>query len=168
MSFRTTPLLSDLCCLALDSVCAAAGHAWSAATSKMSFFTTLCATGPAGHPSSTEVCPSNLVAHSRAPAVHLKSWQEYSNARREQTAFQQQQSVAGYYSRVMALRHLLLQFLGRGKANQPLQVLSLGAGYDTTYFQLEVRAKTLCGGERVLSWQVVLRLQSRARTPLRC
>ncbi len=41
----------------------------------------------------------------------------------------------------MALRQLLFQFLGRVDAvpNQSLQVLSLGAGYDTTYFQLEVR-----------------------------
>ena len=60
-------------------------------------------------------------------------------------------ALAGYYSRVMALRHLLLQFLGRGKASSgpPLQVLSLGAGYDTTYFQLEVRAN-LCWGKPVL------------------
>lgn len=58
--------------------------------------------------------------------------------------------MAGYYSRVMALRHLLLQFLGRGKAssNPPLQVLSLGAGYDTTYFQLEVRVKRCAGASK--------------------
>lgn len=50
----------------------------------------------------------------------------------------------------MALRHLLLQFLGRGKAssNPPLQVLSLGAGYDTTYFQLEVRVKRCAGASK--------------------
>ncbi|KAK9824836.1 hypothetical protein WJX81_004800 [Elliptochloris bilobata] len=47
----------------------------------------------------------------------------------------------GYYSRVMALRNLLYQFLGRANMfpGQPLQVLSLGAGYDTTFFQLEAQ-----------------------------
>lgn len=58
-------------------------------------------------------------------------------------AFNKFTALAGYYSRFMALRHLLLQFLGRGNASsaQPQQVLTLGAGYDTTFFQLEVRAK---------------------------
>ena len=48
---------------------------------------------------------------------------------------------AGYYSRYAALRSLLLQFLAAGAAEghpaaQHKQVLSLGAGYDTTFFQL--------------------------------
>ena len=67
----------------------------------------------------------------------------------------------------MALRHLLLQFLGRGKATSDLslQVLSLGAGYDTTYFQLEVRAFRCPGASE--SCYGNSRLQSRARTALR-
>ena len=46
----------------------------------------------------------------------------------------------GYFSRYLALRQLLLQFLGRAGAPPapPLQLLSLGAGFDTTYFQLQV------------------------------
>lgn len=48
---------------------------------------------------------------------------------------------SGYYSRFMVLRQLLLDFLqltGHGQAGelQP-QVLSLGAGHDTTWFQLQ-------------------------------
>ena len=44
---------------------------------------------------------------------------------------------SGYYSRMAALRELLLQFLQTG-AQQPKQVLSLGAGFDTLFFQLQV------------------------------
>jgi len=49
----------------------------------------------------------------------------------------------GYYARWAALRKLLLQFLEDGAQtveDTPLkkQVLSLGAGFDTTFFQLQV------------------------------
>ncbi|KAJ7514172.1 hypothetical protein O6H91_23G031400 [Diphasiastrum complanatum] len=40
----------------------------------------------------------------------------------------------GYYARWAAIRKLLLQFLD---SVGPKQILSLGAGFDTTYFQLE-------------------------------
>ncbi|KAK9830157.1 hypothetical protein WJX72_010045 [[Myrmecia] bisecta] len=48
----------------------------------------------------------------------------------------------GYYSRITALRHLLYQFLAAGHdpatgSTPPKQVLSLGAGFDTTWFQLQ-------------------------------
>ena len=73
VSLSITPF-RDLCCLALASLCATTGHAWSAATFRTSFYTTSCATGPAVHPSSTEACPSKLTAHTKALVVHLKVW----------------------------------------------------------------------------------------------
>ncbi|CAH2039398.1 unnamed protein product [Thlaspi arvense] len=43
----------------------------------------------------------------------------------------------GYFSRWAAFRKLMSQFLESGKSSQPKkQILSLGAGFDTTYFQL--------------------------------
>lgn len=46
----------------------------------------------------------------------------------------------GYYSRQAALRLTLKQFLEitHSKQSGPTQILSLGAGFDTTWFQLEV------------------------------
>ena len=47
----------------------------------------------------------------------------------------------GYYARWSVLRKLLNQFLNAGKNSndeKPKQVLSLGAGFDTTFFQLQV------------------------------
>lgn len=52
--------------------------------------------------------------------------------------------LKGYYARWAVLRKLLRQFLsstnlGLEKNCQPRkQILSLGAGFDTTYFQLKV------------------------------
>lgn len=48
----------------------------------------------------------------------------------------------GYYARWVAIRKLLMQFLNAGVPDEcglipKKQVLSLGAGFDTTYFQLE-------------------------------
>lgn len=44
---------------------------------------------------------------------------------------------AGYYSRHSALRQLLMSFLKTAHAaGSESQVLSLGAGFDTTWFQL--------------------------------
>lgn len=48
---------------------------------------------------------------------------------------------AGYFSRVLALRQLLDQFLKAvaiESACQRPQVLSLGAGFDTTFFHMQV------------------------------
>lgn len=43
----------------------------------------------------------------------------------------------GYYSRVAALRQLLQSFLAMGEGGaSAMQILSLGAGFDTTFFQL--------------------------------
>ncbi|GLJ29551.1 hypothetical protein SUGI_0582850 [Cryptomeria japonica] len=52
----------------------------------------------------------------------------------------------GYYARWAAIRKLLFQFLDAGMEtvdNTPLkkQVISLGAGYDTTFFQLQEEGK---------------------------
>ncbi|CAM8943292.1 unnamed protein product [Rhodiola kirilowii] len=52
----------------------------------------------------------------------------------------------GYFARWAALRKLLFQFLDAGKeVNRgslvKKQILSLGAGFDTTYFQLQVTSK---------------------------
>lgn len=49
----------------------------------------------------------------------------------------------GYYARWAALRKFLLQFLkpeggGDDRIHVKKQILSLGAGFDTTYFQLQV------------------------------
>ena len=47
---------------------------------------------------------------------------------------------AGYFSRVLALRQLLEQFfkaVGQSEWQKP-QVLSLGAGFDTTFFHMQV------------------------------
>lgn len=48
----------------------------------------------------------------------------------------------GYYSRQAALRLLLQQFLeiSHSKQSGPTQILSLGAGFDTTWFQLQAEA----------------------------
>jgi len=46
----------------------------------------------------------------------------------------------GYFARWSVLRKLLNQFLNAGKNSndeKPKQVLSLGAGFDTTFFQLQ-------------------------------
>jgi O-methyltransferase involved in polyketide biosynthesis len=40
----------------------------------------------------------------------------------------------GYYTRVVAIRKLIRQFIENGGK----QILSLGAGYDTTYWVLKV------------------------------
>jgi hypothetical protein len=51
------------------------------------------------------------------------------------------QIIAGYYARWSVLRTLLHQFLNAGKNSnndKPKQILSLGAGFDTTFFQLQV------------------------------
>lgn len=61
--------------------------------------------------------------------------------------------VAGYYSRQAALRLLLKQFLEitHSKQSGPTQILSLGAGFDTTWFQLQVlmssRSVKLCASD---------------------
>ncbi|XVF33623.1 hypothetical protein REPUB_Repub17cG0183900 [Reevesia pubescens] len=52
----------------------------------------------------------------------------------------------GYFARWAALRKLLCQFLdcegcNSEKGNMKKQILSLGAGFDTTYFQLQVTSK---------------------------
>lgn len=49
----------------------------------------------------------------------------------------------GYFARWAAIRKLLYQFLDAeektgGDAPTKKQILSLGAGFDTTYFQLQV------------------------------
>jgi hypothetical protein len=44
----------------------------------------------------------------------------------------------GYFSRWAAFRKLMSQFLLSGTSSKK-QILSLGAGFDTTYFQLLVR-----------------------------
>jgi O-methyltransferase involved in polyketide biosynthesis len=52
--------------------------------------------------------------------------------------------ATGYYSRYAAIRHLLHTFLsvaGSAGAGVPSQVLSLGAGFDTTWFQLMAESK---------------------------
>ncbi|CAI0445954.1 unnamed protein product [Linum tenue] len=45
----------------------------------------------------------------------------------------------GYFARWAALRQLLFQFLDSGQTKK--QILSLGAGFDTTYFQLQDEGK---------------------------
>ena len=52
----------------------------------------------------------------------------------------QKYCASGYYSRQAALRLLLQQFLSATHSKQscPTQILSLGAGFDTTWFQLQV------------------------------
>lgn len=50
----------------------------------------------------------------------------------------------GYFSRWAAFRKLMFQFLESGTSSNETaqtkkQILSLGAGFDTTYFQLLVR-----------------------------
>jgi hypothetical protein len=52
--------------------------------------------------------------------------------------------LAGYYARWAAVRKLLHQFLAAKPSDESgqavkKQILSLGAGFDTTYFQLQVR-----------------------------
>ncbi|KAH9733418.1 Leucine carboxyl methyltransferase 1-like [Citrus sinensis] len=52
----------------------------------------------------------------------------------------------GYFARWAALRRLLYQFLDCGsdgdkKCHTKKQILSLGAGFDTTYFQLQAEGK---------------------------
>ena len=53
----------------------------------------------------------------------------------------------GYFSRVLVLRQLLQQFLeaARQQAERRVQVLSLGAGFDTTFFHCQVRSCSLPG-----------------------
>ena len=49
--------------------------------------------------------------------------------------------VLGYFARYSALRKLLYKFLDckiNGEEKGKKQILSLGAGFDTTYFQLQV------------------------------
>ncbi|KAL3137929.1 hypothetical protein ABBQ38_005176 [Trebouxia sp. C0009 RCD-2024] len=50
----------------------------------------------------------------------------------------------GYYSRQAALGRLLKQFLeiSQNKQSGPTQILSLGAGFDTTWFRLQVTVYT--------------------------
>ncbi|ELR13277.1 leucine carboxyl methyl transferase [Acanthamoeba castellanii str. Neff] len=43
--------------------------------------------------------------------------------------------VRGYYTRVAAIHNVLRQFLAAGGSDTPKQVVCLGAGFDTTYFQ---------------------------------
>ena len=70
----------------------------------------------------------------------------------------------GYYSRLAALRQLLKQFLNISHNQQsgPTQILSLGAGFDTTWFQLQVTAYTndyckyLCAKMHVLEHRLNL------------
>lgn len=55
----------------------------------------------------------------------------------------------GYFARWAALRKLLFQFLDAGKDRDgggtvKKQILSLGAGFDTTYFQLQVVGRIDC------------------------
>lgn len=46
---------------------------------------------------------------------------------------------SGYYTRVAAIQGILRQFLAAGGPDLPKQVVCLGAGFDTTYFQKRVR-----------------------------
>lgn len=51
-------------------------------------------------------------------------------------------NLPGYYSRYWVLHQLLLDFLDithSGESELPPQILSLGAGYDTTWFGLQVQ-----------------------------
>ena len=162
---RINPPLNAVCFLALALLCAVAGHAWSAATFRTSSCTTLCAAGPAGLPSSTEVRPCKFLAHITLFSMTRRAGKSAPQPGLSRQAVYKRTAWAGYYSRFMALRHLLLQFLGRGSATsaQPMQVLSLGAGYDTTFFQLEVRDKQTPGGT-VACWQLRSCLQPGALT----
>ena len=54
---------------------------------------------------------------------------------------------AGYYARTAALKQLIHQFLSSGQC--PKQVLSLGAGFDTTWFHLKVSRKTRRNAEEI-------------------
>jgi hypothetical protein len=60
--------------------------------------------------------------------------------------------LAGYYARWAAVRKLLHQFLAAKPSDESgqavkKQILSLGAGFDTTYFQLQVSP---CAGASTL------------------
>lgn len=57
----------------------------------------------------------------------------------KQPAWHSCNTLLGYYSRVAALRELLFQFLEAGGRDSPKQIISLGAGFDTTWFHLMVR-----------------------------
>ena len=46
--------------------------------------------------------------------------------------------LAGYYARAAVLKLLVNQFLGLCGEDTPKQILSLGAGFDTTWFHLKV------------------------------
>jgi hypothetical protein len=46
--------------------------------------------------------------------------------------------VSGYYSRMAAIKQLIQQFLLSGGPSLDKQILSLGAGFDTTWFHLKV------------------------------
>jgi len=50
--------------------------------------------------------------------------------------------TAGYYSRTAAIKQLVHQFLQSGGSSLEKQILSLGAGFDTTWFHLKVNRPT--------------------------
>jgi hypothetical protein len=53
---------------------------------------------------------------------------------------------AGYFSRVLFLRQLLQQFLkAAARSQRGTQVLSLGAGFDTTFFHFQVSSLRAAG-----------------------
>ena len=63
----------------------------------------------------------------------------YEISTQEMHSFQAMKSMlAGYYSRTAAIKHLIQQFLLCGGASLEKQILSLGAGFDTTWFHLKV------------------------------
>jgi hypothetical protein len=46
--------------------------------------------------------------------------------------------ITGYFSRVIALRQCIDKFLELTASHRVRQIVSLGAGFDTTYFHLKV------------------------------
>ena len=67
---------------------------------------------------------------------------------------------AGYYARTAALKALIQQFLTLCGEEQPKQILSLGAGYDTTWFHLKVSIRVFGfpAGAACLSVEMRIRL----------
>lgn len=88
---------------------------------------------PADHRSLIEVCSLGL---SGIFGLLFGESNDLLYPRYEFSAYKQ--FVAGYYSRYAIIRSLLLDFISKVQAHRPdCQIISLGAGYDTTYFQLK-------------------------------
>ena len=86
--------------------------------------------------------PSQIVrqSHVRIYSCVMVCWRDTAPLPHDERRDEYEMHLAGYFSRVLALRQLLQDFHAHltSQGAETIQVLSLGAGFDTSFFNLQV------------------------------